>query len=472
MKNRTSAMRRTLAFIQWFTAFAVIVAVITSGRWFVKAQTVILYDVFLDDQWVGTVSDTEVVRRWKADRYEEAEQRNSYYRITSNLDRLRFEDNITSRAVIDHDAVLNALNDKVMFTYFAVEIRIDGRTAGIVKDPETAAAILEQVKAPYTNSIKRKEVTVLSAGQEERNTPEGRTTAEFLQKVELLETAVIPGKVEAYEAVLNRIVTGDVQPLEYTVLQGDCISLIAQRFRISSEVIRANNPGIKNDLIRIGQKLSLTVQQPLLSVVTTETRTEQVKVPSGVKYEKDNELKSGLIQIVSSGKPGLKQVSYQIIRVNGEPKEEKMVGELLIEAPVQSIVRQGTKVIPGTGTGKFALPVLRAKVTSDFGLRWGKNHNGTDFVSDERGILASDNGKVIFAGWKSGYGNCIIIDHGNGYETLYGHLSKLGVRQDEVVKKGEKIGVMGTTGNSTGVHLHFEIIKNGRQQNPMKYFSL
>lgn len=471
MKNCTSAMSKTLAFIQRFTALAVIVAVVTSGRWFVKAHTVILYDVFLDDQWVGTVSDTGMVRRWKDDRYEEAERRYSYYRMTSNLDRLRFEKNTTSRRVIDNDAVLDALNDKIMFTFYAVEIRIDGKTAGIVKDPETAAAILEQVKALYTVSGKHKEVTVLSAGQEERDTPEIRTTSEFLQKVELLETAVFPGKMETYDAVLNRIVTGDVQPLEYTVRQGDCISCIAQKFRISSDQIRKNNPGIKNDLIRIGQKLNLTVRQPLLSVVTTEIRTAQVKVPSGVKYEKDNELKSGVIQIVSSGKPGLKQVSYQTIRVNGELKEEKMVDELLIVAPVQSIVRQGTKVIPGTGTGRFTLPVLRAKVTSEFGLRWGKNHNGTDFVSDERGILASDNGKVTFAGWKSGYGNCIIIDHGNGYKTLYGHLSKLGVRQDEVVKKGETIGVMGSTGNSTGIHLHFEIIKNGSQQNPMKYFS-
>ncbi|SDH82972.1 M23 family metallopeptidase [Paenibacillus naphthalenovorans] len=471
MKNRTSAMGKTLAFIQWFTAFAVIIAVVISGRWFVKAHSIVLYDVFLDDQWVGTVSDTDKIRRWKADRYEEAGQRYSFYRFTSNLDRLRFEESTTRRDVIDLDAVLAALKEKIMFTYYAVEIRIEGRTAGIVKDPETAAAILEQVKAPYMASQKHKEASVLSAGQE-GNTPEGRTTAEFVQRVELLETAVTPGKVEAYETVLNRIVTGDVQPMEYTVQPGDCISLIAQRYRIPSDLIRANNPGIKNDLIRIGQKLNLSVQQPWLSVVTRETRTEQVKVPSGVKYEKDSGLKSGVIQIVSNGKPGLKQVSYQIVRVNGELKEEKKIGEQLVEAPVQSIVRQGTKVIPGTGTGKFTLPVLRAKVTSEFGLRWGKNHKGTDFVSDERGILASDNGKVIFAGWKSGYGNCIIIDHGNGYETLYGHLSKLGVRQDETVKKGEKIGVMGSTGNSTGVHLHFEIIKNGRQQNPMKYFSL
>lgn len=472
MKNRTSARRRTLAFIQWFTAFAVIVVVVISGRWFVKAQTVVLYDVFLDDQLVGTVSDAEVVKRWKADRYEEARQRYAYYRVTSNLEQLRFEDTKKLRGVYDDEAVLAALNDRLKFTYYAVEIRIDGKTVGTVKDPMTAAALLDQVKAPYTTAAKRKEVTALSAGQEVKPAPKVQTTAVFLQKVELVETVVLPHEVEAIETVLDRIVSGDVQPMEYTVQSGDCISIIAQRYGITSKRIRENNPGVKNDLIRIGQKLNLTVKQPLLTVVTTETRTEQVKVPSGVKYEKDNELKAGVIQIVSSGKPGLKQVSYQTIRVNGEQKEEKMIGEALIEAPVQSIVRQGTKVIPGIGTGKFAMPVLRAKVSSEYGLRWGRNHNGTDFVSDQRGILASDNGKVVFAGWKSGYGNCIIIDHGNGFETLYGHLSKLGVREGEVVKKGEKIGVMGSTGNSTGVHLHFEIIKNGRQQNPMKYFSL
>ncbi len=469
MKKRIVTPGLLLELVQWGTAFAVIVAVLISGRWFAKAQPFYRFDVFLDDQHVGTVSDPEIVRQWKAARYEEIGRQYDHARITSNLERLRFEGNKTFQGAYDNDAVIAALNDKLVFAFFATEIRIDGTTVGIVKDVETAAALLERVKAPFLNVPK--EALILSdAGP--GNRPKGKTTAEFMQDVQLLETDVAPGRVEAAEAVLNRIVSGAARPITYTVQKGDCISVIAQKFQVAADVIRANNPEIKKDLIRVGQTLKLSVHQPLLSVKTVETRTEHVRIASGIVYEKDSELQEGVIQIVAHGKPGWKQVIYESVRVNGEPASRTVIDETILEVPVRTVVKQGTKVIPGKGTGKFALPVLQPKVTSEFGRRWGRNHNGTDFVSEKKAILAADHGKVTFAGWKSGYGNCIVIDHRNGYETLYGHLSKVGVREGDAVKKGDSIGVMGSTGNSTGVHLHFEIIKNGQQQNPLKYLSV
>lgn len=86
-------------------------------------------------------------------------------------------------------------------------------------------------------------------------------------------------------------------------------------------------------------------------------------------------------------------------------------------------------------------------------------------------MKASDEGVITFAGQKSGYGNVIIINHRNGYETLYGHLNSIGVKVGQVVEKGESIGVMGNTGRSTGTHLHFEIIKNGTVENPLTYLN-
>ncbi|MFB6363415.1 peptidoglycan DD-metalloendopeptidase family protein [Paenibacillus elgii] len=474
MKKRIVTPGLLLELLQWGTAFAVIVAVLISGRWFAKSQPVYRFDVFLDEQHVGTVSDPEIVKQWKAARYEEAGRQYDHARVTSNLERLqfvRFDGNQTFQGAYDNDAVIAALNDKLVFAFFATEIRIDGTPVGIVKDVFTAAALLDQVKAPFLNASKEKEVAILSESGD-GNRSKVKTTAEFTQDVQLLETAVAPGKVEPAEAVLYRILSGAAQPLTYTVQKGDCISLIAQRFQVAADAIRANNPEIKKDLIRVGQTLKLSVNQPLLSVKTIETHTEEIRIASGIVYEKDSELQAGVIQIVANGKPGWKQVTYEFVRVNGEPASESVVDETILELPVRTVVKQGTKVIPGAGTGKFALPVLQPKVTSEFGRRWGKNHNGTDFVSEQKAIMAADHGKVTFAGWKSGYGNCIVIDHQNGYETLYGHLSKVGVREGDGVKKGDKIGVMGSTGNSTGVHLHFEINKNGQQQNPLQYLSV
>lgn len=121
------------------------------------------------------------------------------------------------------------------------------------------------------------------------------------------------------------------------------------------------------------------------------------------------------------------------------------------------------------GSGVFDYPVT-AEVSSSFGERWGKNHEGTDFaVQSGTEVLASDNGTVAFAGVMDGYGNIIILDHGNGYETYYAHLSEIKKAAGEVVNKGDVIAFSGNTGRTTGPHLHFEIRQGGEPQNPEKY---
>lgn len=109
-------------------------------------------------------------------------------------------------------------------------------------------------------------------------------------------------------------------------------------------------------------------------------------------------------------------------------------------------------------------------LTSSFGERWGRRHNGIDIGSDSgTEILAAAGGTVTFSGNMSGYGNYIVIDHGNGYETAYGHCSSLVAREGEVVKQGALIAYVGSTGNSTGPHLHFEVKANGEFKNPLNY---
>ncbi|MCZ8512999.1 M23 family metallopeptidase [Paenibacillus filicis] len=463
---------RVLGFIQWSAALVMLLGLGFSGKWlYAKGSSPVRFDVFLDDQRIGTVGDPGTVQRWKQRLYEDWEQQHGGLEVTSNMESLRFVPSISGIEPMDPEAVLSALREKLEMRVWAVELRVDGKVAGYMKDSLEALELLEQVKAPYVTKEKR--VTALSAGpQDPVSAATRKSDADFVERVELIDAAIAPEQLETRESVWNRLMDGDRKPFAYKVVSGDCISLIAQRFGIPAEVIYRNNPQVKNDLIRVGEVLNLTVSEPLLSVRTTEQREETVKVPSGIVYEKDEELASGVIRIVSQGKPGVKQLIYETVKVNGVAVEERIAGEQLLEAPVQTVVRQGTKAVSGTGTGSFAVPVVHATVTSGFGMRWGTVHYGTDLVSDEKSILASDQGTVTFAGLKSGYGNCIVINHGNGFETLYGHLSKMDVRAGDRVRKGEKIGVMGQTGNATGVHLHFEIHKNGEQQNPMKYLQL
>ncbi len=130
-------------------------------------------------------------------------------------------------------------------------------------------------------------------------------------------------------------------------------------------------------------------------------------------------------------------------------------------------------------TGFFIFPVASySYISSRFGQRVHpitgelKNHNGMDIASNMgTAVYAADGGKVVLAEWYGGYGNCIMIEHANGYKTLYGHLSTIGVTEGQFVNQGATIGQVGSTGNSTGPHLHFEVYINGSRVDPEMFYS-
>jgi len=119
----------------------------------------------------------------------------------------------------------------------------------------------------------------------------------------------------------------------------------------------------------------------------------------------------------------------------------------------------------------FAHPLNETfQYTSGFGPRWGTMHYGTDMAAKHgSAILATADGVINFAGWEKGYGKLIKIKHDFGYETRYAHLSKISVNVGQRISQGDRIGKMGNTGRSTGTHLHYEIRRNGKPINPMKY---
>ena len=154
---------------------------------------------------------------------------------------------------------------------------------------------------------------------------------------------------------------------------------------------------------------------------------------------------------------------------------EKKERELLAESQkIESLLRGYIRGVLGS-TGRFMWPVV-GRITSGFGFRIHPihrtrlNHTGLD-ISRPNGtpVKASDGGRVVMSGWYGGYGKCIIINHGKGHATLYGHLSRLGVARGSSVAKGQTIGAVGSTGYSTGAHLHFEVRINGRPVNPKRY---
>ena len=143
----------------------------------------------------------------------------------------------------------------------------------------------------------------------------------------------------------------------------------------------------------------------------------------------------------------------------------------MISTSVDQVVAKGTKERPAyVGTGLMTTPT-NGTLSSRYGARWGRNHNGIDISAPVgTAIYAADNGIVTYAAYNNGgYGYMIQIDHGEGIMTYYAHCNELLVEEGAVVKKGDLIARVGNTGRSTGAHLHFEVRVNGTPADPSAY---
>ena len=160
-----------------------------------------------------------------------------------------------------------------------------------------------------------------------------------------------------------------------------------------------------------------------------------------------------------------------------EEEQERLENQL--KASLQSsLSKSSSAVSPRYVNGAFSWPAPASyNITSPYGYRihpvykTRKFHSGIDIGAGYgTAVVAANGGTVTMAGWNGGYGNCIVIDHGGGLATLYGHLSSMSVSRGASVSKGQQIGKIGSTGVSTGPHLHFEALKNGSTTDPMAYF--
>ncbi len=225
-----------------------------------------------------------------------------------------------------------------------------------------------------------------------------------------------------------------------------------------------------------------------LTVVTTEEQTEQETIDFEQEYKPEPDMYVGQQKVEVEGKEGTKEVTKKVVKENGCQVDEEILEENVIEEPQEEIVLTGTKNYEGYGgeTGNYSsdnvsydttavydtlkIPVDSVYVSSSFGQRWGRLHSGIDLaLAQGSPIYAADSGTVYFSGTSGGYGNLVKIDHGNGMQTYYAHCSSLLVSPGQHVERGEKIALVGSTGNSTGPHLHFEVIINGSCVDPAAF---
>lgn len=328
--------------------------------------------------------------------------------------------------------------------------------ASLSQNGESAPLIDENVSVSRT--IKRRsELTDKTRLKENISALSSLMTKAYVLIADGREVAGFDSEESLNKAIKNFSDSVSPQESEITILNKiSCENRYIPTFKMAGENI--------NDVL--GSENGIQVQ-------SVKTVTYNEIIPYTVCEENDNTLYQGEKSVKTVGVDGVKTITAAVTAVNAAETDRKIISEQITSEPVNEVILIGTKHKPtGKGSGEFLFPAA-GTISSPFGERWNRQHKGMDIAnSTGTDIKAADEGVVTFSGTMNGYGNIIILDHNNGYTTYYGHCSKLFAGKGKIVEKGELIAAMGSTGNSTGPHLHFEIRKNNEPVNPEKYVNI
>jgi murein DD-endopeptidase MepM/ murein hydrolase activator NlpD len=306
------------------------------------------------------------------------------------------------------------------------------------------------------------------------------SSVEFREELLTKPVEVQPEEITSKDEVLTLLKEGRKTTKEYVVQTNDSWWLIARKNDMKTKEVLAGNPGKTEDSkLQVGQKVNLVAVTPYLTVISKGVYTGTETIPFDVVSQTDYNVATGQTVVKQQGADGSKTVTYSYVQENGKNLEKTVLEETITQKPVNQIVVKGPSRAPvsvaysaSRGSGKVSglgWP-LRGRLNSYYGYRWGSFHTGLDIDGDKGDpFVAAADGKVVSAGWGGGYGNMLVLDHGNGVVTRYAHATKLLVSAGQQVSKGQTIGLVGSTGNSTGSHLHFEVIVNGDTGNPLNY---
>lgn len=258
----------------------------------------------------------------------------------------------------------------------------------------------------------------------------------------------------------------------YIVEPYDTVEGVAYKNGLTSQQVLSINSDVlrsESQLLEPGIELNVTYfNSPINVVVTRERKVAEPVYPQSAQYVADSSLREGLSRVQTSEQVGSKDVVYEERYVNGVLVEGKAISSVVTKQPVREVIRYGTRIIPGIGSGNFRWPVNNPRITC--GWYCYRGHTAIDIVDRYNRfgpVFAADRGVIERRSYDPISGYHVIINHQNGYRTYYGHFSKPGFFPVGVtVEKGEHIGNVGTTGRTTGPHIHFMVYRNGVVINP------
>lgn len=408
------------------------------------------YQVVVNGRSFGVVSSQEMARNAVFTAYDEIVavkgmdykfSNASFHLVPVSRDLVQSEELVTNKITTAFDGLTSAYG-----------IVVDGKVVTALSSEADGYEALEEIEAQFKNE---------------------NNETHFANAVEVSQCRVAPDMIVSKEDALGILQGTQDARLTHKVEAGETFSSIALDYGIGTQELMDANPGIVPERLRQGETIKVMAPQPLIAVEAVEVITIRERIPYPVTEQKDSSLYQGTRRVLVEGVSGQKDVVYEVTRVNHSVTDRKVLSETILSTPTTEVVAVGTKVKPRTApTGVFMRPYY-GTITARFGSRgsrWASSHTGIDYAGRTGDpIRASDGGTVTFAGWNGSYGKMVKISHGNGLETWYGHMSSISVRSGQKVAKGDTIGAIGNTGNSTGPHLHFEVRKNGVAQNPSNY---
>ncbi len=303
----------------------------------------------------------------------------------------------------------------------------------------------------------------------------GLTNIDYAEKIEVVEAYLLEDELTTVEEAVDLVTKLQEQQIIYKVVAGDTLSQISLDNNIPMDELVAINDALENEntMIRVDQELIITVPEPELSVLWKQEAVYTEDYEAQVQYIPNDDWYTTQRVTLQEPSAGRRKVAASIAYKNGQETGREILKEEIYAEAVPKIVERGTKIPP-----TYIKPISGGRLSSGFGARSAPtkgastNHKGVDWATPiGTTVVASNAGTVVHAGWASGYGYAVYINHADGRQTRYGHLSKVLVKVGQTVSQGERIALSGNTGRSTGPHVHFEIRINGSAVNPLKYLN-
>lgn len=366
--------------------------------------------------------------------------------------KVEFKRTFASRSsIIKSEQLKKELQKDLRFLANGAAIEVNGKIVACVKSKGIADKLLKDLKKEYAQVDEKEKLVEVS----------------FAEDVKVIEKKVDTKSIISEERARDLITIGTDNPEKYIVKEGDSLWLIARRNDMYvDDILKANR--LETEKLSLDQELILVKSKPYINVLAKVEGEKIEEIPFETKVVVDKNAPAR-VTVKQNGQNGEKHIVYVASKINGITEEREIKEETIIKEAVTKVLVKGTQVTQvasrGGGSGSLDWPVY-GTITQYY----KSGHSGLD-IGGRNGtpIRAADSGYVTFAGYQGGYGRFIVVNHGNGIVTRYAHCSSLNASVGQKVARGETIAKLGSTGRSTGPHLHFEVLANGSFRNPLNY---